>query len=81
METRTWIKDLKMAVIQRDSGQIAKLYETMPDFTKEKFSLETLQLVEPLIKSAIDILKAQVGLIRKQMDYVKAAGAYQQTSI
>ncbi len=81
MEIDDFLRDLKIAVVERDPKAIAGLYELMPDFSNGKLSLETLQAIEPLLKEAIEILKESASILRRQMDYTKAVGVYQASNL
>lgn len=81
MEIDDFLRDLKIAVVERDPKAIAELYEFMPDFSNGKLPLETLQAIEPLLKEAIEILKESASILRRQMDYTKAVGVYQASNL
>ncbi len=79
--SKEWVRDLKVAVINRDSKFLERLYQSLPDFSQTDLSLEELLEVEALVGSATEILRENRQELLGNMNKLKASIAYQKNMI
>ena len=79
-----WLKQLKIAIIERDTDKLDKLLNSMPDFD----NLEDMQSASALLKEVARLLyelkdktSASMKLLKKNIDFMSSTQANQTATL